>query len=197
MQGLSIVADMLILNLLTLICSLPLLTAGTALTAMNDVVIRVVRQEEGSIVRDYFRAVRSNFKNGLLFGLLLLIAGGLLYFDYLCARAYVPVMRYGIAAFAVLLLALTVYSLALFARYENRLGQTIKNAAALAIAYFPRTLGILCFCLAFWLLCFRFLRYGAPILIMFGFSLPCYVCILILRPVFEALENREEKKNDE
>ena len=37
MQGLSIVADMLILNLLTLICSLPLLTAGTALTAMNDV----------------------------------------------------------------------------------------------------------------------------------------------------------------
>ncbi len=195
MQGLSIVADMMILNVLTLICSLPILTAGAALTAMNDVVIRIVRQEEGSVIRDYFKAFHANLKNGILLGIALLAAAGLLYFDYLCALTYAPAMRYGIAAIAVLLLALALYAFALLARYENTLRQTVKNAAALSAGYFPRTLGMLCFCLAFWLLCIRFFRYGAPILLMFGLSLPCYMCIMILRPVFERLEN--EKEHDE
>ena len=191
MQGLSMVADMLVLNVLTLLCSIPILTVGAALTAMNDVVIHIIRQEERSITRDYFRAFRANLKNGLLFGILLLAASGLLYFDYLCALTYVPAMRFGIAAIAILLLALTIYTLALLARYDSSLWKTIRNAAALSAGYFPRTLGMVCFCLAFWLLCGQFFRYGAPVLLMFGFSLPCYVCITILKPVFDKLENRE------
>ena len=86
-QGLSIVADMMMLNLLTLLCSLPLVTLGAAFTAMNDVVIRIVRQEEGGIVRGFGKAFRQNLKNGCLFGLLLLAVMGILYFDYLCARS--------------------------------------------------------------------------------------------------------------
>ena len=194
MQTLSIIADMLVLNLLTLICSLPIVTAGAAVTAMNAVVIRVLRQEEGSsIALSFFRAFRENLKKGCLFGLLLVVAAALLYFDYLAASAYCPPLRFGVAAIAVLVLALAIYCFALLARYENSLWASIRNAAMLAVGFFPKTLAMLGFCLAFWMLCIHFIRWGAPILIMFGLSLPCYASILLMRSVFK---NLEETAND-
>lgn len=190
-QGINVIADMMLLNLLTLLCSAPVFTMGAAFTAMNDMVIRIIRQEEGNIIRGYGRAFRKNLKKGCLFGILLLLAAALLYFDYLCSLAYAPMFRYGIAALAVLVLVLSMYTFALLARYENKLAATIKNAAILAVGYFPRTLGMLAFTLTFWLLGIRFFRIGAPFLFLFGFSLPCYVCIILLREVFDRLKSKE------
>ena len=195
-QALSVVTDMVILNLLTLLCCVPVITSGAAFTAMNDVVIRILRQEESGILKNYGSALRQNLKKGICFGLILIAAAGLLYFDYLCALAYAPVFRYGIAALAVLVLALSIYTFALLARYENSLGKTIKNAAMLAIGYFPRTLGMVCFTVMLWLLGIRYYRFGAPILFMFGFSLPCYVSIALMRPVFDRLEKEKEEEED-
>ena len=195
-QGLSVIADMMLLNLLTLLCCAPLITMGTALAAMNDVVIHIVNQEENGILRGFGRAFRQNLKNGILLSLILLAAIGLLYFDYLCALAYAPMFRYGIAALSVILLALTIYTLALMARYENPFGKTLKNAAMLAVGCFPQTLGMVCFTTALWLICIHFWRYGTPVLIMFGFSLPCYVNILLMRKVFAQLEEEKNGGNE-
>ena len=195
-QGLSVIADMMILNLLTLLCCAPLVTIGAALAAMNDVVIHIVRQEDSGILKSFGRAFRQNLKNGMLFSMILLIAMGLLYFDYICALTYAEMFRYGIAALAILLLAITIYTLALLARYENRLGTTLKNAAVLAVGYFPQTLGMVCFTTAFWLLCIHFWRYGTPVLILFGFSLPCYVNIMLMRKMFQQLEKEKEDEGE-
>ena len=117
-----------------------------------------------------------------------LAAAAILYFDYHAAAIYAPLLRYPIAAIGILLLALAMYVFALQARYENTIGGTLKNAVSLAIAYFPRTLGIVVFTLAFWLLAIHFYRFGIPVLVLFGLSLPCYVGSLLLRGVFEKLE---------
>ena len=190
MQGLSTMADMLVLNLLALLCSLPLVTMGAAMTAMNDMVIHIVRQEERSLVRGFFRSFRQNLKSGIVFGLLLILATALLWFDYLCALTYAPPLRYGIAALAVLVLAVSLYVFALLARYENTLAKTIRNAAALSVAYFPQTLGMVLFTAALWLICIHFWRYGTPVLIMFGFSLPCYV--ILMKKMFAQLEEKHD-----
>ena len=192
-QGLSVVADMLMLNLLTLLCSVPVFTMGAAMTAMNDVVIHITRQEGGGILKSFGQAFRQNLKNGCLFGLIVLAAAGLLFFDYLCALAYAPAFRYGIAALAFLVLTVSIYTFALLARYENSLGKTMKNAVMLAVGYFPRTLAMVCFTVIFWLLGIRYYRVGTPILIMFGLSLPCYVCTLLMRPIFDRMEEEEDK----
>lgn len=192
-QGLSVVADMLLLNLLTLLCSAPVFTMGAAMTAMNDVVIHITRQEGGGILQSFGRAFRQNLKRGCIFGLIVLAAAGLLYFDYLCALAYAPAFRYGIAALAFLVLTVSIYTFALLARYENSLGKTMKNAVMLAVGYFPRTLAMVCFTVIFWLLGIRYYRVGTPILIMFGLSLPCYVCTLLMRPIFDRMEEEEDK----
>jgi hypothetical protein len=107
-----------------------------AFTALNDACIRLVRNENGELARDYFRAFRTNFKNSTLLWLLLLAAAVILYFDYLAAQAYVPQLRAGIAAIALIALTIAFYAFALLARYENSLWTTIQNAVKLAVGFF-------------------------------------------------------------
>lgn len=189
MRTLSTVADLILMNLLTLLCSLPVLTLGAALTALNTATIKIVRGEETAPVKDYFRAFRENFTKGAGMGLIFLLIFAVLLADYLAAGRYVPILRPVIAAIALLVLMVGQYAFALLARYENTIGGTLKNALLLAIGYFPRTLGMAVFAVALWLLSIRFLRYGAPILFLFGLSLPCYVIILLMQKVFDNLEN--------
>ena len=195
MRTLSLAADLIVLNLLTALCSLPVITAGAALTALFDQCIRLVRDEDNSVAKGFFRAFRANFKTGTLLWLLFLAAGLLLWLDNLAAAAAVPVMRVGIAALALLGLALLFYAFGLLARYENTVRGTLKNAVALAVACFPRTLGMLLFAVGLWLVCVMFFRIGTPILLMFGLSLPVYFSALLLTGVFSRLESSGSKED--
>ena len=188
MQALSVAADLLILNILTLICSLPVITTGPAFTAMNDICLRITRGEDCYTVKGFFRSFAANFKKGVLAGILFIACAVFLYFDHMAATAYIPVMRYGILALGVLVSAVAFYTFPLLARYENTLGNTLKNAAILAVGYFPRTLLMAISSIALWLLCLRFFRIGGPILLMFGLSLPCYINALLLKGVFNKLD---------
>lgn len=190
MRALSVIADLIILNILTILCSLPILTAGAAITSMYHVAIRVIRNEDGAMLKDYFGAFRSNFKKATILWLLLLVAALLLYVDYVAAEIYIPVVCAGIGAIAIVVLVIALYAFALLARYENTLLGTLKNAAVLAVGYFPKTLGMTLFAIAFWMLALYFIQYGAPILFMFGLSLPCYVCVLLMNGMFNKLENK-------
>lgn len=189
MRTLGVVADLILLNLLTVLCSLPAITAGTAIIAMNSAAIRIIRNEDGGVVKDFFHAFTANLKKGILLWLLVLLCAVLLVLDYFAAMAYIPVLCPAVLAMGLMILTLAIYTFALMARYENTLRGTLKNAVSLAIGFFPKTLAMVVFSLAFWLLSFQFLRYGAPILLMFGLSLPCYVCILLMNPIFTKIEN--------
>ena len=63
---LSATADLIVLNLLFIFCSLPILTIGPALTAMHYVTLRMVRNEESHIVKDFFRSFRQNISQGII-----------------------------------------------------------------------------------------------------------------------------------
>ena len=53
---LTTIAELAHLNLLTLLCCLPLITAGASLTAMHSVLVKMSRKEEGYIGRMFFDA---------------------------------------------------------------------------------------------------------------------------------------------
>ncbi|MBR3391257.1 MAG: YesL family protein [Firmicutes bacterium] len=189
MQALSVVADLLVLNALTLVCSLPVVTAGASFAALHDITGQIVRGEESYLVRPFFRSFAANWKKSTLLGLVFLAAAGLLYFDYLAASALAPMLRLPVAAICFIVLAVAMYAFSLQARYENSLGATLKNAVSLAVGFFPRTLAMVLFATVLWLLSIRYYRFGVPILLMFGFSLPCYVNALLTKGVFDKLES--------
>lgn len=188
MRALSIMADLLVLNLLTLLCSLPVITAGAALSALTEACLRLVRNEDSTLAKDYFRAFKANFKMGTLLWLLLLAAAAILYFDYLAALTFVPQLRAGIIAIALIVLAIAMYAFGLLTRYENSFLGTLKNAAKLAVGFFPRTVLMLVFAVSMWLLCIHFYKFGSLILLLLGLALPAYVCAIVLNDVFHKIE---------
>ena len=195
MKALSIAADLLILNLLTVVMCIPIVTIGPAVTAMNDIVIHMVRGEEGYTIGPFFQSFKANFKKGLLMSLVVVLAAGFLVVDYLAVRAYMPEMKVVIIALSVIVLAVAFYAFGLQARYENTFAATWKNAAILSVGYFPRTLFMVVCAVGLWLVCIHFYQFGIPVLLMFGFSLPCFVNILLLNGVFRKLEGEDTDDN--
>ncbi len=76
MSTLSKLADLIILNILVVICSLPLFTIGASLTAMHYVVLKMVRNEEGYIIKSFFKSFKQNFKQATIIWLILLVVIG-------------------------------------------------------------------------------------------------------------------------
>ena len=61
-QFLNRLTDVVILNVICLICCIPIVTIGTSITALNYVTMKMARNEEGYIVRDFFKSFRENFR---------------------------------------------------------------------------------------------------------------------------------------
>ena len=138
----SRVGDILLLNLMMLLCSLPVVTAGAAVAAVYDMSLRLLRGEEGYLIPGYFRAFRSNFKQAtklwlICMAVIAVIAGDLL------VRPYLPQFTLPLTVVAwvqwILLLALALYAFPLLVRYENNLGRILYNSAVLALCNLPKT----------------------------------------------------------
>ena len=67
--------DLILLNVLWIVCSIPIFTIGASTTAVYYVTLKLVRDEDGYTFRSYFRSFKENFKQATAIWLLLLILG--------------------------------------------------------------------------------------------------------------------------
>ena len=51
------VADLIMLNVVFLICCLPIVTIGASLTALHYVTLKMARNEESYIIRSFFKSL--------------------------------------------------------------------------------------------------------------------------------------------
>ena len=86
MRFLSKVADLLALNLLFLLCSIPIFTIGASLTAMYYCFFKMKDQEEGYLAKRFFKSFKENFKQATLMWLIMLLLFALLFFEFLMFR---------------------------------------------------------------------------------------------------------------
>ena len=82
MRILTRIFDLIILNLLFIICSLPVITIGTSLSALYSVTLKMVRNEEGYIVRGFFKAYKENLKQSMIIWIPTALCGVFLYADF-------------------------------------------------------------------------------------------------------------------
>ena len=59
MRVLATLADMCLLNLMTLIGCIPIVTAGASITAMHYVLLKMVRNKEGYIWKDFWKSFKA------------------------------------------------------------------------------------------------------------------------------------------
>ena len=193
MQGLATAFDLMLLNILALIAALPVITAGASLVAAFDVSQRLLRSEDIYVAKTFFLSFRQNLKNGMITGLIFLTATVLIVLNYYAAKEFIPVLRYFSLALGLLLLAVAIYMFALEARFENSIKNTMANAVKLMTGYFPRTLIMLIITLSCYLLSMNFPQIGMPLLMLFGLSLPVYICSYISGPIIESLKSEENE----
>ena len=128
--------DLMILNWLWVLCSLPVVTIGPATCAMLTVTLKLARGEPVYPLKDFFRSFRVNFKPALLLGLLatvmLIAACGDVWFALQLKGFYQSL--YLVVGILVAAIFLTVfsYTFALQAMFENPVKEQLKNAFKLA-----------------------------------------------------------------
>jgi len=73
MRFLTRIADLMILNLVFIATSIPIVTLGASVTALNFTAMRIVRGQTDSVTGDYFGSFRRNFRQATLIGLIFLL----------------------------------------------------------------------------------------------------------------------------
>jgi len=133
-------ADLVLLNILTLLCSIPIITIGASTTALYYAVDKL-QQNEGRLFRAYFRSFRENFLPATLLWLILLSVGiALLFcgvFSYTAANSILLCLT-GAALFLWCLVVSWLFPL--LAKYLFPMKYGLKNAFLCGILYFPTSL---------------------------------------------------------
>ena len=195
MKFLARLVDLVMLNVITILYSIPVVTAGGALTAMNYVLLHLHREDESYVIKMFRKSFRANFKQGIPEGLLALAAAGITAVDLLALHGsesrLATLMMISITIIAVLVFVTCVYMFALQSRYENTVSGTILNAVRLVIGNLPRSAGMAAIWLV-WILLLVFLNKAASLFfLIFGLSLPGYLCTMLYDRIFEDLESEQ------
>lgn len=140
MATLSKLSDLVIVNILFEICCLPIFTIGASYTALNRVVLSISKDREGSsIVKQFFREFKSNFKKSTIITLIFGVIFTLLTACYFTANftlsgnmAKIYTVILVIVTVPFILASLLVFNLQ--GNFENSIKNTIKNSFLLVIA---------------------------------------------------------------
>lgn len=204
MRALGKIGDMICLNVMWLICCIPIITIGASTTALYTVMLRMVKNEEGYIFRGFLKAFKSNFKQSTLIWLILLLLGIVWTVDFRVA-GFIPGMA-GIILSAIflalgfILLSVMIYIFPLTARYENGIKATFKNALILTVAKLPYTFLMVAIVVGavFASLWSAFtLLFSLPLWLIIGGALIAWVNSYILRRVFVVFEGSDSRTEEE
>lgn len=194
MNAMRDLMNLVILNLLTLLCCIPIVTSGAAIAALHYVLMQMVDGTEGHIAGTYFKQFKANLRNATPIALIYLVIALLLFLEYQTFHGGTSqgrIIRIPIYAAVFVLLALYVWVFPLTAKFVYSLGGVFHNALYLAVKKFPRTLVMMAFTAAIPYLFVQLPRLW-PLMILLGISLPAYLCALFYYPVFRKIIKKQQ-----
>ncbi len=192
--------DLVFLNIVFVVGCVPLITIGAAFTALYAVTLKMVKHEEGSVVKSFWKAYKANMKAATKVWAVILCLFAVMYVMY-CFAAGMPqdqstIMIIFIGLMMLLLAFILPLLFPLVARYENTTFNYIKNAIFISVS-------------RIWLWFRCFISWMAPVLLMlsqpkvlaYGWyawlfllcSLLAYSNSMVIRKLFDELEEKERE----
>ena len=193
MRFLTKIADLMVLNILFCVTSIPLITIGASWTALYSVTLKMVRDEEGSVSRSYFRSFRQNFRQATLLGRGVLVVLALLALDIrvlngMAGGTAPGLLRVGVEILALLGIMVLQYLFPSLARFEASLADTLKNACMMVLAHLPKTALMTAAAVgAVWITLINNTTIAVGLMVwpLIGFSLMAFGNSGILRKIFD------------
>lgn len=195
-------ADLLILNLLFVLCCIPIVTIGPALCAMYHVTLRSIRYGDGYVVKEFFKAFKQNFIQATVVWIInliiiLLFVADMIFWNKANMGAMSQVMLAVSGFFALMVGIVAVWIYPVIAKIENPIKKNLVNAAAMAVAhFFPYTLicaGIVVLACYFILTSIVF----DVIMCLIGFALVAYIQSFFFYKVMAKYLNEESMGEDD
>ncbi|MCR5031582.1 MAG: DUF624 domain-containing protein [Lachnospiraceae bacterium] len=193
MRFLSRMADLIWLNILCLICCIPIITIGASLTATHYVCLKMVRNEEGYITKSFFNSFKQNFLQATVIWLMMLVLIFVFVGDiYILLQGGFPLVLtilVGVVIFLSLIGMTMVFPV--LSRFDNTVKNTLKNAFLMGIANFPKVFLMILMNAVPWFLAYLALFQMTPFLVMFGFTLPAFGSAALYSKIFKRFEPEE------
>ena len=192
--------DIVWLNILTMICALPIVTAGASFTAMHYVLLHMVRNEEGYIAKSFFRVFKQNFRQATLVWLtvlpFLLLYAGIFVFFGRDENGSLTAAGIAVLVAFILLLPFLLFLFPLLARFETNIRQLYKNTVLIMFAHSKTSIFMILTHLVFWYAIWKWLAYVAFLIPLMFFTLPGYICAVLYTPVLKKYEPEEQKEEN-
>lgn len=200
MRFLTRVADLMILNILMILCCIPIVTMGAGFTGLHYVLLKMVRNEEGYIARGFFKSFKENFKQATIIWLVILLficifVGDWLIFNYSSLEFPQALIVLLLALFVVVCMVIC-YVFPVLSRFDNTVFNTFKNSLFMAILSMPKTLLMLALH-AVPVAVMYFFPAALPLVLLFGFSVPAYFSAMLYSGTFKKFEPSQEPITDE
>ena len=193
---LSKISDLLWLNVLTIVCSVPIITAGASITAMYSVTLSMVKKEEGYLTRDFFKAFASNFLQATAMWAVLLGGASVILADVHIIGNYAPQFQTWLLIpmcfIVIVLLALYLYAFPLQAYFKNTIRGTLGNALKLSLAHLPYTIVFLILQAMPVIVIYYVTNIGFLVALGWGFAGIGYLCSFAYHGIFHKYEEQEE-----
>ena len=196
-RALTRLFDLVLLNILTMLCCIPIVTAGASFTAMHYVLLHMVRNEEGYIARSFFKAFRQNFRQATIVWLtvlpFLLIYAGIYVFFGRNADGRITIAGIAVLAAAVVLFPFLLFLFPLLARFETSIRQLYRNTVLLTFGNGKVSVLMVLAHLVFWYAIYKWLAYIAFLIPLLFFTLPGYLSAVLYTPVLKKYEPEEKE----
>ena len=197
------IGKIFLLNLLWLICSLPVFTIGASTTALIYTSMKL-SDNEGYWHQNFFSSFKENFKQATIIWLILLAVGLILGFDMLfftrggfnLSQQFKTVMVTIFLAMSIIYLAIMTYIFPLQSRFYNTIKRTFFNAFFMSIRHLFQTIAIIAIDVAVvvaMMMIPQIMMFG----VLFGFPLLAFINSYILSPILQKYMPKEEREDGE
>lgn len=193
MNFLNKVADIMILNVMFLLCSIPIITIGASFSAAYYMGYKMVKNEESYIAKGFLKAFKENFRQSTIIWVLVLLVIGILAADYriilYSGIEFAQWIRISTVTVTLIIAMGVVFVFALQARYTNTVKNTIRNSFLMALSHLP-TAFLLIVVYAVPVVIFYFVPQILPALVLLSMGAVLYFKSFLLLRVFAKYEGR-------
>lgn len=198
----SLIGDLVLLNLLFVVTSLPVLTFGTSSCALYLSVKKRICGEESYVYKDYLNAWKENLKGGVcIWSILLVFLSGMVFFTSYIASHLTNLAAIVLYSFLFMWLSFTLlYAFPLQATFVNTPLRILFNSIWTALRHLPWTLALFLTTYVPMILSLAFPRAVSFTFIywlLLGCSLSMVFSVLILKRVLAAYLPAETKNKED
>ena len=198
---LRLMADLMIVNIIAVICSFGVITMGASLSAMYAVLFQRERDDGTvAVISTFFKAFVKNFPMATLLELIVVLVVGVAAGDFWFAmNAEQPIRTLYVAVgtvIAILALILFIMAFPQQSIYRNTLFNYLKNSLVLAMCAPGQTL----LALAAWIVPWYFaitvqevLTSFGVIYMVWGLALPAWCTVKLLKKVFDRTKQEDDE----